>query len=404
MSALRTRSRPTSQTLPSRDERRQRKPDRTAQAWAIALTQQLKDPEEEQDVISEAERETAADIFTGVHEDMEESSGLWEAPDQTDESEAPGDPAADDGVPAELSESLRDEDDSTEESETNSFEGLLWPEAHYAWDPSGNPIGMPKAAIEIDEFGEVHVPREIDLNRSLTFGSVALFDPDGRWGRGMKRVEILRALGRAIVAANRDAMLGGPSDFTAVRFAPLTQSGAAQGITVPANVSVLVAHEFVKTPRWGIVPLAAFFAPEARRESWEETLERVRALLDEEDVRRPLRLTKRSRAWARLVGSCPHLQELQDNRMLRENMKARGLPLSTGRKAIYESLESWYASQDPKPGRVNRSEIPDLCRRLVAEHGLFGTKGTRIYQEERFRPFVEKRVVKILEGWNVTVA
>lgn len=368
------------------------------QPLAIALTDYLKMPEEEQDPISEVELDLIEAIECLDEQEQEIEPVGFDAPGEDFEGDESDDfTQLDPDTNEELAEALRDEDAFEAEEPPDTVEPDLWPDSHYATDPFGNPTDTPLPAIEINEFGDVTVTREAYLIRCADREFSSVFDPRGDLGKGMKRVEILRAFGEAIVKHNLQELLTGPPLLEEAKLAPLTQKSVFEGLTVPANSSVLVSATFVKTPLWGIVPLSAFFSVD----KWEVTIEEVKRFLDAENVREPDSMSSKSYRWRELVESSRHLETLRDNRMLRNKMKEFGIPLAKGRKEIWWAVSKWV--RDHKPERVKRAEIPAMVADLVSDYEMFSTHHTRIYQAERFQPFVEERAVKILETLRIAV-
>lgn len=395
MSDIRRRRSPRRHALPFASPTGELGKDSTRLGMAIGLTGQCARPQEEQDLFAQEEIEATREI-DGLPD--EERSTL----------PAEGNPAGnwrDDPVEllpqlsGDYDELLDDEDESEVEGDSDSSGALaLWPEALYATDLHGNPLGQPMPAIEINEFGEVIVLLSDHLDRCRDSRTLALLDLYNQIGMGTKRSEFLRACGEGIVNKNSDELLYGPPSIVDAKLKPMTQKEVFSAFTIPANSTAILKNTCVRTPLWGVVPLSAFF----ETDEWDLTIEEVRREIEKESVEYPDKIKKNSSTWKTLSDSRPHLGKLVTNRMLLNKMVEYDIPVAPGRKNIYDSVKRWRRTHKSS-SEIATHAIPDLVQELMDHFGLFRSESTERYREERFKDFTEKRVIKILKVLGIQV-
>jgi len=239
--------------------------------------------------------------------------------------------------------------------------------------------------IVIDAWGDVSVVGEDRL----------LEDNPSRWLN--LRMEYLREIGRMVVERNREGLLDGPENLEEFVPAPLLQKDLAQNIQGldKSKVSQLVLLTRVETPLWGEVPLSVFTEGAIER-GWQVALEEVKRLVEGEDTGRPLKTTD---IWNELK-RMGLIEEHASDRMLRNKMKEYGIPVE-GRHHVRECVVRWM--KDDEVRTVRERDLSAMVESLFEDYGLFEGKRLSEYREPRFRPWVEKRLRRVLEELGVEV-
>lgn len=265
------------------------------------------------------------------------------------------------------------------------------------FDAHEDEVGLePTADIVIDEFGHVRIPLEDILygyyGPGTAKGEPLRLPPNVR--RAFLKAVMLRRIGEALVEINKDAILGGESDLSKTRLAPLTQKElmAPLGIENKSMRSRLADH-YVKTPHWGLVHLSVFFSTRW----WEEIIQDIREWLSAENLANPY---ENRLLYMRLNKEAPG--PYKDSRQLRNILREAGIPLRKPRLEIYHGTEAWLEKHHGRKG-VDLSRIPKIRQDLLKEYSLFSKGQSRQCRESQYHAFVEERICAVLQHLGVEV-
>lgn len=174
----------------------------------------------------------------------------------------------------------------------------------------------------------------------------------------------------------------------------ISQRDFSKIITIDEPLMSRMSKIYIQTPFWGIIQVKELFQWKMAVEStWGGVLEKIQVLIDSEDISMPI---KTKEIWEKFQVELDQTM-IRDNtknggiRTLKNHMGAYGIPLETPRKFLY--IMTTEKTHDVV---IYRNQITQFRKNMIRD-GLFQTKKTYNCLEPQFIPFIEKRILKILQ-------
>ncbi len=301
---------------------------------------------------------------------------------------------------------MPDEDafDMSEYEEDGPFRDV--DESEESWD-DGNPLEFPgpgldpfpTAQVILDITGDIILPVESWLQDRLAGTDM----PDDKLIRRWEAARLLRQLAERMVQEWKEILLDPEKGVTDLPAPTQAEFAGRAGISNKSFMSRCVSSRYMATPYWGIIPLSAFFRfKEAREEAWDRVIEEAVMHIQSEDPEHPL---KTEVLWNEVRGRLSDLgiAPPSSNRMLRNRLNERGVPVLPGRrKEIYLKVKKWWG-KNGKPATLPRSSIPKIKTDLILHHGLFASNAAKECRGPLYAPFVEERIARVFEDLKVSL-